>query len=63
MSANANTLVHFSPQPLHAQIKETLRARIVGGTYPPLGQMPSEHALCAMRVDRHKPRKRARTTR
>jgi GntR family transcriptional regulator len=43
----ANTLVHLSPQPLYAQIKEALRARILDGTYGPHSQMPSEHELCA----------------
>jgi GntR family transcriptional regulator len=48
MSADAHTAVQLSPQPLYAQIKETLRERILDGTYPPHGQMPSEHELCAM---------------
>ncbi|RKP56063.1 GntR family transcriptional regulator [Pararobbsia silviterrae] len=43
-----NNLVPLSPQPLYLQIKDTLRARILDGTYPPHSQMPSEHALCAM---------------
>jgi GntR family transcriptional regulator len=33
--------------PRYAQIKDALRARILDGTYAPLGQVPSEHALCA----------------
>jgi GntR family transcriptional regulator len=41
-------LVALAPQPLYAQIKDTLRARILDGTYAPHSQMPSEHALCAM---------------
>ncbi|HEY2000264.1 GntR family transcriptional regulator [Paraburkholderia sp.] len=41
-------LVPLSPQPLYAQIKDTLRARILDGTYAPHSQMPSEHELCAM---------------
>jgi GntR family transcriptional regulator len=41
-------LVALTPQPLYAQIKDTLRARILDGTYAPHSQMPSEHALCAM---------------
>lgn len=30
------------------QIKDTLRARILDGTYAPHSRMPSEHELCAM---------------
>lgn len=41
-------LVALSPQPLYVQIKETLRKRILDGTYAPHSQMPSEHELCAM---------------
>jgi GntR family transcriptional regulator len=41
-------LVPLSPQPLYAQIKDALRARILDGTYTPHSQMPSEHELCAM---------------
>ena len=41
-------LVPLSPQPLYAQIKDALRARILDGTYAPHSQMPSEHELCAM---------------
>lgn len=37
-----------APQPLHARIKDTLRTRILDGTYAPNSQMPSEYALCAM---------------
>ena len=33
--------------PRYAQIKDALRSRILDGTYAPLGQVPSEHALCA----------------
>jgi GntR family transcriptional regulator len=33
--------------PLYAQIKDTLRERILDGTYAPHSQMPSEHELCA----------------
>src|SRR5215471_2960378 len=40
--------VTSAPQPLHAQIRETLRSRILDGTYAPHSQMPSEHELCAM---------------
>lgn len=41
-------LVALSPQPLYAQIKDTLRDRILNGTYAPHSQMPSEHELCAL---------------
>jgi GntR family transcriptional regulator len=41
-------LVALSPPPLYVQIKDTLRARILDGTYAPHSQMPSEHELCAM---------------
>ena len=41
-------LVALSPQPLYVQIKDTLRERILTGTYAPHSQMPSEHELCAL---------------
>lgn len=41
-------VVSLSPQPLYVQIRHTLRARILDGTYAPHSQMPSEHELCAM---------------
>lgn len=41
-------LIALAPQPLYAQIKDTLRASILDGTYAPYSQMPSEHMLCAM---------------
>ncbi|MDC6128341.1 GntR family transcriptional regulator, partial [Burkholderia gladioli] len=41
-------LVPLSPQPLYEQIKDTLRARILDGSYPPHSRMPSESELCAM---------------
>lgn len=41
-------LVALSPQPLYVQIKDTLRERILDGTYAPHSQMHSEHELCAM---------------
>ncbi|HKR44391.1 MAG TPA: GntR family transcriptional regulator [Paraburkholderia sp.] len=41
-------LVALSPQPLYVQIKDTLRERILNGTYAPHSQMPSEHELCAL---------------
>jgi GntR family transcriptional regulator len=42
-----SNLAPLSPQPLYVQIKDTLRARILDGSYAPHSQMPSEHALCA----------------
>src|SRR5580704_19725260 len=48
MTASTATLLPLSATPLYARIKEVLRARILDGTYPPHGQMPSEHELCAM---------------
>jgi GntR family transcriptional regulator len=45
---SVSSLVALSPQPLYVQIKETLRTRILDGTYAPHSQMPSEHELCAM---------------
>lgn len=44
---SATPLLHLSPQPLYAKIKDALRARILDGTYAPHSQMPSEHELCA----------------
>ncbi|KWI46533.1 GntR family transcriptional regulator [Burkholderia pseudomultivorans] len=41
-------VVPLSPPPLYVQIKDTLRTRILDGTYAPHSRMPSEHALCAM---------------
>ncbi|KVM69688.1 GntR family transcriptional regulator [Burkholderia gladioli] len=41
-------LVPLSPQPLYEQIKDTLRSRILDGSYPPHSRMPSESELCAM---------------
>jgi GntR family transcriptional regulator len=40
-------LAALPTQPLYAQIKDTLRERILDGTYAPHSQMPSEHDLCA----------------
>jgi GntR family transcriptional regulator len=44
----STNLAALAPQPLYARIKDTLRARILDGTYAPHSQMPSEYALCAM---------------
>ncbi|PFH13363.1 GntR family transcriptional regulator [Burkholderia sp. JKS000303] len=41
-------VVPLSTAPLYVQIKDTLRARILDGTYAPHSRMPSEHELCAM---------------
>ncbi|WGS47767.1 GntR family transcriptional regulator (plasmid) [Burkholderia sp. JSH-S8] len=41
------SLVALPPQPLYAQIKDALRARILDGTYAPHSRMPSEYELCA----------------
>ncbi|KVG32808.1 GntR family transcriptional regulator [Burkholderia diffusa] len=41
-------VVPLSATPLYVQIKDTLRARILDGTYAPHSRMPSEHELCAM---------------
>ncbi|KWF34286.1 GntR family transcriptional regulator [Burkholderia pseudomultivorans] len=41
-------VVPLTPPPLYVQIKDTLRTRILDGTYAPHSRMPSEHALCAM---------------
>ncbi|MEC5398866.1 GntR family transcriptional regulator [Uliginosibacterium sp. H1] len=41
------TLVAMSPVPLHSQIREILRARILDGSYAPHSQMPSESQMMA----------------
>ncbi|QRR10432.1 GntR family transcriptional regulator [Burkholderia sp. MS455] len=41
-------VVPLSAPPLYVQIKDTMRARILDGTYAPHSRMPSEHELCAM---------------
>ncbi|WP_175745798.1 GntR family transcriptional regulator [Burkholderia ambifaria] len=41
-------VVPLSAAPLYVQIKDTLRAQILDGTYAPHSRMPSEHELCAM---------------
>ncbi|PRF97392.1 GntR family transcriptional regulator [Burkholderia ambifaria] len=41
-------VVPLSAAPLYVQIKDTLRARILDGSYAPHSRMPSEHELCAM---------------
>ncbi|WP_322085811.1 GntR family transcriptional regulator [Burkholderia sp. BCC1999] len=44
----SSNVVPLSAAPLYVQIKDTLRARILDGTYAPHSRMPSEHELCAM---------------
>lgn len=41
-------LVQLPSAPLYVQIRDTLRARIMDGSYPPHSQMPSEQELCVM---------------
>ncbi|MBD1553058.1 GntR family transcriptional regulator [Pseudomonas typographi] len=41
-------LLPLSPVPLFTQLKDTLRQRILEGTYPPMSKVPSEHQLCAL---------------
>ncbi|KVH61864.1 GntR family transcriptional regulator [Burkholderia sp. MSMB1072] len=43
-----SNVVPLSAAPLYVQIKDSLRARILDGTYAPHSRMPSEHELCAM---------------
>ncbi len=42
LTMSKTNLVPLSPQPLYEQIKDTLRARILDGSYPPHSRMPSE---------------------
>ncbi|KUY70880.1 GntR family transcriptional regulator [Burkholderia sp. RF4-BP95] len=44
----SSNVVPLSAAPLYVQIKDTLRTRILDGTYAPHSRMPSEHELCAM---------------
>lgn len=41
-------LLPDAPSPLYARLTELLRLRILDGTYPPHGRMPSESELCTM---------------
>jgi GntR family transcriptional regulator len=41
----SNARIRLADAPLHAQIKESLRSRILDGTYPPASQMPSEREI------------------
>ena len=47
MKSNTAELIALPSAPLHAQIKNTLRARILDGSYAPLSQLPSESELGA----------------
>lgn len=47
MKPNTAELIALPSAPLHAQVKNTLRARILDGTYAPLSQLPSESELGA----------------
>ena len=42
---NSDSLVAMSPVPLHTQIREILRRRVLDGSYPPHSQMPSESQM------------------
>ena len=44
---SADLIAPLSPVPLHAQIREILRRRILDGSYPPHSQMPSESQMIA----------------
>lgn len=45
--ADEPTVTPVSPVPLHTQIREILRRRILDGTYAPHSQMPSESRMMA----------------
>lgn len=47
MKSNTAELIALPSAPLHAQIKNALRARILDGSYAPLSQLPSESELGA----------------
>ncbi|WP_280152043.1 GntR family transcriptional regulator [Piscinibacter sp. XHJ-5] len=47
MKSNTAELIPLPSGPLHAQIKNTLRARILDGSCAPLSQLPSESELGA----------------
>ena len=40
--------IAFSPVPLYTQVRETLRERILDGTYAPHAQLPSESEMVAL---------------
>lgn len=45
--AGSDLIAPLSPVPLHAQIREILRRRILDGSYAPHSQMPSESQMMA----------------
>jgi GntR family transcriptional regulator len=45
MKATTAALIPLPTAPLHAQVKQALRLRILDGTHPPLSQLPSESEL------------------
>lgn len=52
-SAKVLAPIAFSPVPLYTQVRETLRERILDGTYAPHAQLPSEsHMVAAFQVSR-----------
>ena len=46
--AKSADVISVSPAPLYTQIKDTLRARVLDGTYKPHQQMPSESEMTAI---------------
>jgi GntR family transcriptional regulator len=46
-AAQGAQVLNLSATPLHAQIRETIRRRVLDGTYPPHSQMPSESQMMA----------------
>lgn len=48
MTATPRNLVPIRTTPLHTQLREALRARILDGSYDAHSQMPSESELCGM---------------
>ena len=50
---SADTVIPMSAVPLHSQIREIVRRRVLDGTYPPHSQMPSESQMMeAFKVSR-----------
>ncbi len=47
-SAKVLAPIAFSPVPLYSQVRETLRERILDGTYAPHAQLPSESEMVAL---------------
>jgi len=48
MTETTNALLPFSSVPLHTQLRDLLRSRILDGEYPQNSQMPSESELGSM---------------